>query len=107
MRTHTSGPHLDLLLQEVDFVLLLQKLLLLPGNLGTEHTHYNVVFFLRACIFRVCVRAELVGDAAHLRVSEARRLHDRGSMPLHETLKLASSGLSSMQTFMDRYESDA
>lgn len=33
-----SWPHLDLLLQEVDFVLLLQKLLLLPGNLGTERT---------------------------------------------------------------------
>lgn len=33
-----SRPHLDLLLQEVDFVLLLQKLLLLPGNLRTEHS---------------------------------------------------------------------
>lgn len=29
--------HLDLLLQEVDFVLLLQKLLLLSCNLWTEH----------------------------------------------------------------------
>lgn len=39
--THTNWPHLDLLLQEVDFVLLLQKLLLLPGNLRTKRTtHY-------------------------------------------------------------------
>lgn len=38
INTHTQRPHLDLLLQEVDFVLLLQKLLLLPGNLGTERT---------------------------------------------------------------------
>lgn len=28
--------HLDLLLQEVDFMLLLQKLLLLPSNLGSR-----------------------------------------------------------------------
>lgn len=39
----TRRPHLDLLLQEVDFVLLLQELLLLPGNLRTERTmqHYG------------------------------------------------------------------
>lgn len=36
-RTH-GRTHLDLLLQEVDFMLLLQKLLLLPSNLGTERT---------------------------------------------------------------------
>ena len=45
----TSWPHLDLLLQEVDFVLLLQKLLLLPGNLRTEHTMHKYYMMYTVC----------------------------------------------------------
>lgn len=49
--THANWPHLDLLLQEVDFVLLLQKLLLLPGNLR-DRAHHNT---LLECLCSVCV----------------------------------------------------
>lgn len=75
--THANWPHLDLLLQEVDFVLLLQKLLLLPGNLR-DRAHHNT---LLECLCSVCVCtcarvcfgvcAGPVGDATHLQVSQA------------------------------------
>lgn len=93
-RTHTKRPNLDLLLQEVDFVLLLQELLLLPGNLRTAQNAQHVIsiqiqiygVFLCACV-HVCVQG--LWEMQHIGRSLRPRLHDRGSMPCYEILKSA------------------
>lgn len=67
-RTH-GRTHLDLLLQEVDFMLLLQKLLLLPSNLGSRTQRYT----LHAIGVCVCVRAcpAPAGAGTHVQAAEA------------------------------------
>lgn len=90
--THAHRPHLDLLLQEVDFVLLLQKLLLLPGNLRKGHTDTLLECICSTCAhvcfcFSVCVCAPGLWEMRHI----CRSLrHDRGSMPRYEILKSTS-----------------
>lgn len=97
MHIHANWPHLDLLLQEVDFVLLLQELLLLPGNLRMEcNTHYYIHYRQYMCVYTHvfacvywCVCREH-WEIWHICRSRRLRQHDRGSVPWYEILKNSS-----------------
>ena len=68
-----------MLLQEVDFVLLLQELLLLPGNLGTERHNTSLESTYSMCVC-ACVHVCMWGgprETRHICRSPRPRLHDK------------------------------